>query len=1327
MNYKRLNVYIGWLVFLIATTVYFMTLEGTASLWDCGEFIATAYKLEVGHPPGAPLFMLVGRIFSLFAGSEADVAMWINRMSALCSSFSVLFLFWSITLLGKKVAEKDNGKMTTSQKIAVLGSGVVGALAYTFTESFWFSAVEGEVYAMSSLFTALIFWAILKWDEEITLIKRGLLTYHVHPYRWIVLIMFLIGLAIGVHLLGLLVLPAIGYIIAHQYYEKITLKTFVITGLLSIVVLAFIQNGVIPGTIAMASKFEIFFKNNLGLPFWSGAIFFFVAMVAALVFAIRFTHKKDYKLANTIVIGLIMILIGYGSFATITIRSAANPPLDENNPENLVTLHAFLKREQYGTWPILYGPYFNSRYAETSEFEDRSENYDRRWVVLSDRGSVITSFKEKSDAEKYLEEIGVNYKLEEKYFVTNEATRKNVIPTYVQNTIFPRMHVTGDARIANGYKQWINYDPERKVSRALIGEDGRPLPTFGNNIEFMMNYQMGWMYWRYFMWNFAGRQNDIQGHGDEMRGNWISGFSFIDDVRLGAQGENAPYFTKHNSSNYKFYFIPIILGLIGIFFHFLRSPKDAIVVTVLFVMTGIAIILYLNQKPFEPRERDYAYAASFYAFAIWIGLGVYGLYESFRSFVKEDYKLLLLSFGGLLALGIAADFGADRGMPATLSVLVIGAIAAIGFLLMWGLKKAKASGTSAAGLATLLGLTAPIIMGVQSWEGHDRSNRTSTRALAHNYLTGCAPNAILYTNGDNDTFPLWYLQEVEGERTDVRVANLSLMQTDWYSNQMKKRTYESDPLPIKFREDQILMGAGNTDYVLFVDYEMYKGSLSPEKANEIIVKKIEGNKSIYTQAVTNMRAYLARSVSQMNANDTALQETLNKMVEELTTTVENPGIREYQRIDQFVRTIFSHVQRGTITANSTQLEQLQDAVMNWTKSWDYLPLDYTMEFVRDDNNMLSQPGRMLRFFPASGFVLKVDKENVIKSEVVSEEYYNDILDEIRFDFRAGGLFRSDVRGLSREEVMMLDILANFEWSRGIYFSSPGGSDLAKALYAEGLLANLGQIHGLVPLERKAMDNFSREKMYENMMERFHFGNLAGEGVLVDYYTRRHTSQFRSSFAELASKYVTEYRRVKGRSTIDTLSADANGEEASYYADKVEKIVDYSLANLPIHKVLDFGEPRGIGQRLENGDEISTDGSVPELIRVLYEVDKIEKADQLAIEYLRQLETMINFYQHSDVMITIGNKQDFIAFSMNFLRTYAQIMVASPDGEAAELANMLNNRFSRDVIQKVVNDLKGRTVKEKSRGRTVTRTMEKEALEFVKLYNALLSENGFESE
>lgn len=1323
MNYKRLNNYIGWFVFLIATITYFLTIEETASLWDCGEFISTAYKLEVGHPPGAPLFMLIGRVFSLFASDVADVALWINRMSALSSSFSILFLFWSITLLGKKIAEKDGNIMSKGQMIAIFGSGIVGALAYTFTESFWFSAVEAEVYAMASLFTAIIFWAALKWDEEMTLIKRGVLTHHVHPLRWMLLITFLIGLSIGVHLLGLLVLPAIGYIVAYQIKEKNTLKLFLLTGIVSLALLVFIQNGIIPGSISLASSVETFFRNSLGLPFGAGAAFFFIAMTALLVLALKYTRKKGKPLANSMVLGFIMIMIGYGSFTTIVIRSNANPPLDENNPENLVTLHAYLMREQYGSWPILYGPNFNSKLADSKEYKDRSPHYERRWVVLSPKENVITSFKDKSAAEKYVAESGQKYTLKEKYHVTNEDTRKGQIPVYAQNTFFPRMHVTGDPRIAAGYRNWSNYDPNRKVPSHLIGEDGRPLPTMGDNMTYLVQYQLGWMYWRYFLWNFAGRQNDIQGHGDEMRGNWISGFSVVDDARLGAQGENAPYFTQNNSSNYRFFFIPLVLGFIGIFFHFLKAPKDAIVVSMLFLLTGVAIIIYLNQKPFEPRERDYAFAASFYAFAIWIGLGVYGLFEAFRSFVKEDYKLLGFSYIGLLLIGIAADMSAPVGMPATMSILIIGGMAGGAMLLMTMLKKAKFSLTGAAGVATILGLVAPVIMGMQNWEGHNRSDRTSTRALAHNYLIGCSPNSILYTNGDNDTFPLWYLQEVEGERTDVRVANLSLMQTDWYTNQMKMRAYESDPLPIKFREDQILMGAGSTDYVLFVDYEMYKRNISPEKAKEVIQKKIDGNYEIYRQAVAQMRGYIARTIIQLNPKDEATEMVLNRMVEELSQPIENPGINEYDRIDQFVRKIFSDYSNQLVTGDKALLEQLEDAALNWTSGWDFLPLDYAMEFVRDDNNMLvQQGGRKLRYFPASGFVLKVNKENAIKAEIVSEEFKDDVLEEIRFNFRRGGLFRSDVRGLSREEVMMLDILANFDWKRGIYFSSPGGSDVAKALYAQGLLANFGQNHGLVPLKKAALEEFGREKMYQNIMELYHYGNLGEEGVLVDYYTRRHTDQYRNNFADLATKYLAKYRMAKDGNFSD--STMRGGKDATYYADKVEEIINYSLTVLPMDRVLDFGEPRGIGQQLSTGDEISTDGSIPEHIRALYEVGKTERANEVAFEYMKQLETFMNYYGNSDATIAINNKQDFISFTMNFLRTYAQVLVADADSEVAAYCRLLEQKMNNEVVMNIIDGLKNKQVKENSRGRTITRTMEKEALEFAKLYNELLRENGF---
>ncbi|MEX2483013.1 MAG: DUF2723 domain-containing protein [Brumimicrobium sp.] len=1324
MNYRKLNVSLGWLAFLLATIVYFITVEDTASLWDCGEYITAAYKLEVGHPPGAPFFMLIGRVFSLFAGGDtADVALWINRMSALCSSFSILFLFWSITMLGKKIAQKEGAIMTKAQEIAILGAGFVGAMAYTFTESFWFSAVEGEVYAMSSLFTAVIFWAILKWDEEVTRIKRGELSPEIRPMRWLVLIMFLFGLAIGVHLLGLLVLPCMAYMIMYQYNEKVSPTLFILTGVIGILVLAFIQNGVIPGTIALASSLEVFFVNSLGLPFASGAAFFFIVLIALLAIGLNITRKRKMKLANTAMLGLIMLFIGYGSFATIVIRSNANPPLDENNPENLVTLHAYLKREQYGSWPILYGEYFNSKTAPTDQFEDRSPFYDKRWVVTTSSGSEIAAFRDKEIAENYVKNSGKSYDLVQKYFETNKNTRKNQVPVYTQNTFFPRMFFRGDANRASGYRQWSGYDANRRGPK---GEDGKPIPSFGENLTFFMSYQVNWMYWRYFMWNFTGRQNDIQGHGDEFRGNWLSGFEAVDEARLGAQGDNAPYFTQTNPSNNKFYFIPLILGLIGLFFHFMKAPKDAFVVLLLFLFTGLAIVVYLNQKPFEPRERDYAYAASFYAFAIWIGLGVYGLFEAFRSFAKEEYKKLGVAYGIILLLCLITDATSSGGMAATMSALIIGAIGIGSMAFMTMLRKANFSGNGAAGVATLLGLVAPFLLGNQGWDDHDRSNRTPAKSLAYNYLIGCAPNSILYTNGDNDTFPLWYLQEVEGVRTDVRVANLSLMQTDWYTEQMMMKAYESEPLPIKFREDQILMGAGNTDYTLFIDYETYKSRISPKVADEILREKIRGNQSIFAQSLKRLNNGLVGAIKSMTSNNASTEELMAKVVEELETPVENPGFEEYKRTDLIIRRLFTELRSKNLTADENLVKQLQSVASTWTNEWDYLPLDYAMKFVRNDDNLIEQRGgRKLRFFPASGFVLDVNPENAAKAGIISEDQVNNCVNKIRFNFRKGRIFRSDVNGLSREETMMLDILANFDWTRGMYFSSPGGSDVAKALYAEGLLQNLGQIHGLSPLKDESFEDDARDRMYKNVMETYDYANLHEESVLVDYYVRRHTDQYRNNFIELASKYVNEYRAAS-KNNVDSLNDDSN-KDADFYADKVEEIIQYSLEKLPIDKVYDFGEPRAIGRRLPNGRQIHTDGVLPEFINALYEVGKTETGNKLAKEYLGQLETMINYYQFSDPMIAYNNQNDFIAFGMNFLRTFRSVYVENEDNEIGEYALQLENRLSNEVVPNIAAELRSREINDTRGGRTKVRSMEREAREFENLYNSLLQENGLADE
>ncbi|PHR48723.1 MAG: hypothetical protein COA32_04435 [Fluviicola sp.] len=1329
MDYRKLNVSLGWLAFLIATIVYFITVEDTASLWDCGEYITAAYKLEVGHPPGAPFFMLVGRVFSLFAGGDVgEVALWINRMSALSSSLTILFLFWSITMLGKKIAQKDGAIMSSGQKIAILGAGFVGAMAYTFTESFWFSAVEGEVYAMSSLFTAVIFWAILKWDEELTRIKRGELSHDIRPMRWLVLIMFLFGLAIGVHLLGLLVLPCIAYVMMFQYNNKVSPKLFILTGIIGVFVLAFIQNGVIPGTIALASSLEIFFVNTLGLPFASGAAFFFILLIGLLSLGLFITRKKNMKLANTAMLGLIVLFIGYGSFATIVIRSNANPPLDENNPENLVTLHAYLKREQYGSWPILYGEYFNSKTAPVEQYEDRSPFYDKRWVVTTSSGSEIAAFRDKTVAENYVKNSGKSYDLVHKYFETNKNTRENQVPVYTQNTFFPRMFFRGDANRASGYRNWSGYDESRRGPK---GEDGRPIPSFGENMTFFMSYQVNWMYWRYFMWNFSGRQNDIQGHGDEFRGNWLSGFEAVDEARLGAQGENAPYYTQHNPSNNKFYFIPLILGLIGLFFHFLKAPKDAFVVLLLFLFTGLAIVVYLNQKPFEPRERDYAYAASFYAFAIWIGLGVYGLFEAFRSFSKKEYTKLIIPYGGILFFGIIADLSGTGGMSTTMSILIIGAIGIGALALMSLLKKINFSSNGAAGISILLGLAAPFLLGTQGWDDHDRSNRTPAKSLAYNYLIGCAPNSILYTNGDNDTFPLWYLQEVEGVRTDVRVANLSLMQTDWYTEQMMMRAYESDPLPIKFREDQILMGAGNTDYTLFLDYEQYKSRISPSVAEEIMKEKIKGNKQIFKQSLRQLNNGLIGAIKSMKASNEETEALMAKLVEVLESPLDNPGYAEYKQTDKIIRSLFSELRSSRLSASENLINQLQEAAISWTGSWDYLPLDFAMKFVRDDANMIEQPGgRKLRFFPASGFVLDVNPENAVKAGIISEDQVGQCVDKVRFNFRKGGIFRSDVNGLSREETMMLDILANFDWKRGIYFSSPGGSDVSKALYSEGLLQNLGQVHGLSPLNRNAAEDDAREKMYENVMEEYDYANLNEEGVLVDYYVRRHTTQYRNNFVELASKYVGEYRGVQNkieRQRNDTISVSSKIEDPEKYADKVEEIILFAMEKLPLDKVFDFGEPRAVGKRLPNGRQIYSDGVMPDYINILYEVGKTETANEIAMEYFKQLETVMNYFEHSDAMIAYDNQDEFIAFGMNFLRTFRSVYVSNEDNEIANYASNLENRLTNQIVPGIANEIQSRKISDTRGSRTVVRNMNREAQEFRNLYTALLQETGLADE
>ena len=704
MNFKRINNIAGWLICLVSCSVYIMTMEATGSLWDCGEFASSAYKLQIPHSPGAPLFVLIGRLF--MAPFDAQhAATGINLMSALASGFTILFLFWTITHFAKKLVAKNNIVPSTQQTISIIAAGVVGALAYTFSDSFWYSAVEGEVYSLSSFFTALLFWGILKWEQSATAEEEeGIKGHFTKADRWIILVFYLMGLSVGVHLLNILVIPAVVMVYYFKRYKATRWGTF-FAFVIGCIITGVVQKAMIQWTIKGSGSFDVLFVNSFGLPFFSGFAFFFILIAALIYFGLRMAHNKNWNLLKLGLWGFAFMMLGtFSSYFTTLARSNANPALDMSNVDNPINLVSYLAREQYGDWPILYGQDFT---AEVKDVET---------------------------IETYVKSNGKYEKNGRKSSYVYDAADKH---------LFPRMwDASNDQGHADYYASWmgIGKDKEGNYERA---------PTMGENIRYALDYQVGWMYLRYFMWNFAGKQNDIQGvYGSNVRdGNWKTGIGFWDSMRLGNQ-DTMPDSIKNNKANNKLYALPLILGLLGIFFQIKNNKKDALVAGLLFFFTGLAIVFYLNQAGNQPRERDYAFVGSFYGFAIWIGLGVL--------FVKDLVQKLIKSESGANIAAVA-----------------------------------------------LCTLAVPAIMANQEWDDHDRSKKTMAKDLAINYLESCAPNAVLITFGDNDTYPLWYAQEVEGIRKDVRVINSSLLGTDWYINQLRYKVNESAPIDPIWAAEQI--------------------------------------------------------------------------------------------------------------------------------------------------------------------------------------------------------------------------------------------------------------------------------------------------------------------------------------------------------------------------------------------------------------------------------------------------------------------------------------------------------------------------------------------
>jgi len=1007
-NFSKWNVILGWVSFGIALITYTLTLEPTVSFWDCGEYISTAVNLEVGHPPGAPLFQMLGAFFAMFSNDPSQWAKMVNFMSGLASAFTILFMFWTITNLAKRLVIKNG--FNTGEKIAVLGSGLVGSLAYTFSDSFWFSAVEGEVYAMSSFLMAVLFWLGLKWESEIDL-PRG--------NKWLILISYVVGLSFGVHILSLLVIPSIVMLYFFKTYKSITLKTAAIASVISILVLAFVFKLLFPFTLKFFSVAELFFINSIGLPYNSGTIIAGLFLIGLFAFGLKYTREKKLIVANTAILSILFIVIGFSSWLMLPIRANADTIINENNPSSARELLAYYNREQYGDANVFYDKYYSFAYNREQE------------TKRNEIGELENVYKD--DKPKY-------EKLNGKYEIVNNY--KNALPKWSDKHkgFIPRMV---DPAAEQYYKQ-IAGIPLRSKRR----------PTFFENIKFMVNFQFGYMYGRYFMWNFVGRQDDIQGHLDN-NGNWLSGITPIDEFFLGSQ-EALPDDVKHNKGRNTYFFLPLILGIIGLLYHLREDKNRWYTLALFFVFTGFAIIFYTNPKPFEPRERDYAVVGSFYVFAIWIGFGVLGLYDALQQKAKKPLFALLISGISLLAV--------------------------------------------------------PALMGFQNWDDHDRADRYIAQLNAQTYLESCDKNAIIFTIGDNDTFPLWYMQQMEGIRRDIKIVNTSLFATDWYIDQMKKKTYDADPIPSQLKHAQYRHGTLDVAYHL-----------------------------------------------------------------------PHP--------------------------------KLKDSV---------IPLKFFMDWIANDHEATyyeTENGLKEKIYPTNRIRIPVNKENALKYGIVSPKDADKMVDyiDIKID-----------DAITKNRILMLDILNNFDWKRPIYFTGGANADeeyiwLKDYLQLDGMSFKLVPIR--TPIAERSMFDMGRidpEKMYANV-KKWDWKTINNGKIYLDEQAKRNAISLRNNLMRLSDEFL-----IKG----DTATA--------------KEVLDLSLHKMPIQ---DFGH-------------YSISLGYPELYYKIGDIDKARETADTLIKIFRQYLDYYYTYDVNDIHLV---KDEIETYLFMYRTLVVNQITRYDDGEYVENA------------------------------------------------------------